>query len=178
MNIRGVNISLNLPGRQNLWALFLLLFSILSLVQGVTTTHWMASLRKGDSIIPHKNELTRIGPFSISEIRTRNSVLVGFASPGKPIKYKEEAAGLSIAPNAVKNLIRKYSGQPVAFLLTSKINPMREIWGIDIAGLEVLSYEKAVFYYKVDDSSAYSYFLSSITCAIWLFVSIIELRRI
>lgn len=178
MNFCNVNIRLNLPGRQNLWALFLLLFSILSLVQGVTTTHWMASLRKGDSIIPRKNELTRIGPFLISEIKARHVDLIGFASLGKPMKYKTDAYGLSITSNALKDLIRKYSGQPVAFLLTSKNNPMREIWGIDVAGLEVLSYEKAVSDYKIEASSAYSYFLSSIACVIWFFISIIEFRRI
>lgn len=161
-----------------MWASFLLLFSILSLIQGVTTTHWMASYRKGDSIIPHKEELIRTGPFLMSEIKTRNAVFVGFATPDGRLKYKGDAYDVAIPARALLEMINEYSGRPVAYLFIYENNPMRQIWGIDVNGIEALSYQGSILDYKIRDSQAYSWFLSFAACMVWFFISIIDVQRV
>lgn len=138
----------------------------------------MASLRGEDSIIPHKDDLTRIGPFLMSKIITRNSILVGFARPTEVITYKEDTYGFDVAPSVIEDLISEYSGQPIAYLSVSKNRSLHEIWGCEVNGIEVLTYEKSVSNYKSRDYSRYSWFLSSIACAIWFLISIIDFRGI
>lgn len=178
MQIREFEVRLTLPGRQNIWALFLLIFSIISFVQGIAATHWMASYRKGDSIIPRKDELTRTGPYLMSEIKTRNAVLVGFSSSDGSLKYKEDAYDVTIQARAVMDLINEYSGRPVAYLLIYKNNPMRQIWGIDVNGIEMLSYHGSILAYKSRDSASYSWFWAFFACSIWFLISILNVQRI
>lgn len=178
MKIYGFEIGLSLPGKDNVWASFLLLFSVAMLISGISRTHWMVSYRKGDAIIPQEVDLIREGPFVLSEVRTRNAVLAGFSDPydGR-LKYAEDIYDFSIPPSASRNLINGYYGRQFAYLYTYAGNPNRRIWRIDVNGAEIMSYRKAVSDYRVETSVEYGSFWTSAICAVWFLISIIDVRR-
>ena len=177
MRIFGFEATLDLPGRDNIWACFLIIFSAISLAQGLISTDFMFSYRKGDSAIPRQDDLRQIGPFALSTIRTRNDTLVRFTrSDG--LKYEISLYELSIPPDAARELISRYDGWPIAYLLINTSNPLRQIWGARAESIELLSYEKSVSYYKIESSGKYSWFISFAACVLWLAISIVDLKRV
>jgi hypothetical protein len=132
------------PGRQNIWAVFLIMFSAVALIQGIAQTHWMLIYRVGDSIIPRPDSLTEVGPFSLDKIRTRNSVLVRFIDPdGQPV-YQEDLADFGNYSGTVIDLIEESPGRPIAYLNVYKNNPIQQVWSVEISGIKVLSYARAL----------------------------------
>lgn len=177
MKIFRFDVTLNLPGRDNIWACFLIFFSAISLIRGITSTHWMVSYRKGDVIIPHQVDLKKIGPFAMSTIRTRNDTLLRFANQDGS-NYEVSIYGLSISPDAARELVNQYGSRPVAYLLIDYKNPLRQIWGIQVDAIELLSYQKSVSNYRIDSSGQYTWFIYFAVCVLWFLVSIVDLRRI
>jgi hypothetical protein len=174
MNIFGFPVRLNPPGAHNIWALFLIIFSIVTFVQGIGETHWPASY-----IIPRGDELVRTGPYSISEFKVRSAIFIGFSRDGGAIEYKENIYDFDIPPDRVLALVNQSRGHPSAYLMTDKNNSSpRGLWGVYIGGLQILSYEKAIGNYEADRSFGYSWFWASAFFVAWFLFSILDVRRL
>lgn len=177
MKLLGFKLALDSPGRGNPWAIFLLLTSVVFFAQGIYQTHWLAYYRLGDSIIPRESDLTRVGPLSMSELRTRRDVLIVFSDADNVKKYSQNRSFFSIKPNAVRDLVKKYSGWAVAYLYVFDGNPLRKIWKVEVAGSQILSYETSAIDYGHDSETTYSYFWGAGAFFIFFLTSIIEVSR-
>ncbi|SDR49456.1 hypothetical protein SAMN05443245_6416 [Paraburkholderia fungorum] len=165
------------PGRDNIWASFLAIFAILSLISGVISTHWMLTYRKGDSLIPKLEEIREIGPFVMSETRNRNDTLVRFSGYGG-LRYDESIHDLGMAADEVQALIDYHAGDAVAYLSVYPENPFRQIWAIRVDEIEVQSYQRSVSDYRIDESVKYMDFRAFVLAALWFLVSIVKVRRL
>lgn len=178
MKFSRFEITFDLPGRRNIWGMVMLLFITICVVQGVASTQWMASCRLGDSIIPREHELARMGPFSMSEIRIRNAVLVRFTNQDGTIKVDQNAADFDVPLDDILKSINSYPGVPIAYLSMSDKNPINKVWGIDVNGVNVLSYKNSVLDYRRRDLLAYSWFGYAIIAVFFCVVSVVSIRRV
>jgi hypothetical protein len=178
MKFSRFELTFDLPGRRNIWGMAMLLFMLICLVQGVASTRWMASRRLGDSIIPREHELTRMGPFSMSEIRIRNTVLVRFTNQDGTVTVDQNASDFDVPFDDVLKSINSYPGIPIAYLSMSEKNPINKIWGVDVNGINFLSYKGAVLNYRRRDSLAYSWFGYAIIAVFFCLISVVNIRRV
>jgi len=177
MRIGNFEVKINLPGVHNVWAQIMLFAFILFLAQGIATTHWMASWRRGDSIIPRENELVWDGPYIMSKVKERGHYDVKFSAPGGLVSYQESTYGFDVKPENILGFIDEYARDPVAYLLIYKGNPIKQIWGVRINNYVVQSYKASVAIYRFDDSSNYVSFWIALALFIWFLVSIFDIRK-
>ncbi len=78
MRLGNFEVELNLPGRKNIWATILISLALGLFASGMRTTHWLASFRKGYAVlVPHENQLSRLGPIYMTKHRTVADTVAG-----------------------------------------------------------------------------------------------------
>jgi len=114
----------------------------------------------------------------MSEIRIRNAVLVRFTNQDGTIKVDQNAADFDVPLDDILKSINSYPGVPIAYLSMSDKNPINKVWGIDVNGVNVLSYKNSVLDYRRRDLLAYSWFGYAIIAVFFCVVSVVSIRRV
>ncbi|WP_186053424.1 hypothetical protein [Burkholderia gladioli] len=156
---------------------FLLTVSVGLLVSGGLGTHWAATYREGDSIIPREGDLTRVGPLFVSKAKRRTTPFILFSDGNGNSQYRQDMFQTTANLSAVDNLVKSSKNRATAYLFVYKKNPVREIWKITIQGVEVLSYQDALSYYNSDNFDGYSRISLGLVGLILFFASMIEVRH-
>ncbi|WP_186166173.1 hypothetical protein [Burkholderia gladioli] len=162
---------------ENFFPPFLLTVSVGLLVSGGLGTHWAATYREGDSIIPREGDLTRVGPLFASKVKRRTTPFILFSDGNGNSQYSQDMFQTTANLSAVDNLVKSSKNRATAYLFVYKKNPVREIWKITIQGVEVLSYQDALSYYNSDNADGYSRISLGLVGLILFFASMIEVRR-
>ena len=112
-------------------------------------TAFFANYRYGDAIIPTQSQLVKIGPFRPQVVKSGLDRGIKFI-PSNDLtnEYFLLALYFHDFEAKVASSINANSQNTVAYLNAYPSNPIQKIWGVEIDGLEVLSFEQAQENYK------------------------------
>ncbi|BBP00557.1 hypothetical protein [Sulfuriferula nivalis] len=152
MTLFGFEIQINPSLRTNPLTLVFLGLILIMFYTTMTGSGYFANYRFGDSIIPKESQLVRSGPYFMQ--------VVNVPHRGAWIRFKPVAAGVGYMQRiinfnnpderSISSLVDKLHNQPVAYLWLYPDNPLRQVWKVDINQYNVLSYDRAIFVYRID----------------------------
>lgn len=140
-----------------------------SFLPWINDTHWGETYWEGVKVIPAESQLVKSGPYSLKYFHYQ-----------KPLRYEArfiDANGrwaytwdsqMFNNNEFVQSVEENLRGKPLVYLWTYDANPAQKIWRVEANQKLVLSYEKALSWYRIKTSLAYPLWLAGICFCLFL----------
>ncbi|WP_144264585.1 hypothetical protein [Polaromonas sp. C04] len=176
MRIFNFNIEINTSWRKNKIAALFLFLAIGTFWMATVQSGYFANYRFGDSIVPREDQLVRSGPYVMKRVMSRNYSLIKFIPLKGEDQYTEKPRNFNNSEN-ILNLVEQFKDKPIAYLWTSQLNPVRKIWKIEVNQGVELSFDRALFDYRIDSNPGF--LLDSTVLNLFIFLlSMLSINRI
>lgn len=152
MTLFGFRVQRNPSLKTNPLALVFLILIPITFYTTMAESGYFANYRFGDSIIPKESQLVQSGPYFMQ--------IVNVPHHGAWVRFKPAAGGAEYMQRiinfnnpderSISSLVNKLQNKSVAYLWLYPENPLRQVWKIDINRYAVLSYDRAIFDYRID----------------------------